>query len=92
MTKLSDDKAREWFAFHTQQEAQRTANIRASKVRLVIAQQWATAIALLDRVYVGPEGRHVEESWRVYPDAWACQRLAVLPAAEDVVAEALGER
>lgn len=73
-------RQREWF------------DKRASMVRLVVAQQWAVAIALLDRVYVGPEGRHVEESWRVYPDVWGCQRLAALPCAEDVVAEALGER
>jgi hypothetical protein len=66
--------------------------IRNDLVRLVVAQQWAVAIALLDRVYVGPDRSRAEQSWRVFPDVWGCQRLAALPCADDVVAEALGER
>ena len=59
---------------------------RAAMVRLVTAQQWAVAIALYD------PGQYDPDDWSAGWAAAMCEVGCLIPCADDVVAEALGER
>jgi len=79
-------RQREWF------------DKRAAMVRLVVAQQWAVAMCLLTpKTVVNLKTGETHQVWQVWQPVSRARiddldALAGLPCADDVVAEALGER
>jgi hypothetical protein len=80
-----------WHA-HRNVVVEMEANHRAALVRVVVAQQWAVAVAVVNGSGVWIALGCDEKRWTGFGDDDVCAfNVAALPCPDDVVADLLGE-